>query len=73
MNKHIFFINLFTVLISISCIRNPSEPDSTTLMDFDGNIYQTIRIGNQIWMAENLKVTHYRNGDSISNIQNDYD
>ncbi len=44
-----------------------------TVTDIDGNVYQTIIIGDQEWMAENLKVTHYRNGDPIPHLTNDDD
>ncbi|NQU67471.1 MAG: fibrobacter succinogenes major paralogous domain-containing protein [Candidatus Marinimicrobia bacterium] len=33
--------------------------------DIDGNIYNSIIIGEQRWMVQNLRVTHYRNGDDI--------
>ena len=38
---------------------------SQAVTDIDGNIYNTVTIGNQVWTSSNLKVTKYRNGDPI--------
>ena len=39
--------------------------DCGTLTDIDGNVYQAVKIGDQCWMAEDLKVSRYPNGDAI--------
>lgn len=62
-----FFLLLpFCLLFSISLSAQYSgEP----VVDIDGNSYKTIHFGNQLWMAENLRVTHYADGREIPKIE----
>lgn len=47
----------------------PFENSIETVTDIDDNVYKTVQIGNQVWMAENLRVSRYRNGDLIPNVK----
>jgi len=42
------------------------DEDVVKVTDVDGNTYEAVTIGSQVWLGTNLKVTHYRNGDAIS-------
>ena len=46
-------------------VHNPNL-NYGSMTDQEGNVYKTIVIGDQEWMAENLKTSHYRNGDPIA-------
>lgn len=67
MIKPLFLIGTFVLSAWWSC-RPAGEA-----RDVNGRVYRTVRIGGQVWMAENLAVTHYRNGDPIAYLPNDRD
>ena len=39
-----------------------------TVTDFEGNLYKWVRIGDQVWMAKNLRATKYSDGTAIPNV-----
>lgn len=49
--------------------ENPQKPEGDgicgTVTDYDGNVYDVVKLGNQEWMAQNLRTTHYANGTYI--------
>ena len=77
-NERIFAISLFItmtllLMITAGCKKNSDSPlpSPGTVTDIDGNVYHTIKIGSQVWFAENLKTTRFRDGTSIQNLTTD--
>jgi len=71
----------YSLRISGTDIETQENPDVTlsgdevnnwkvkrTVTDADGNVYITVKIGDQWWTAENLRVTRYRNGEAIEKV-----
>ncbi len=59
--------NTFTLFLISLLFANSYCQETSTLTDpRDGQVYNIVKIGNQWWMAENLKATQYTNGDPIT-------
>jgi uncharacterized protein (TIGR02145 family) len=54
------------LLIGLSFLMIKNHAQIVT--DYDGNVYDTVIIGTQVWLKQNLKVAHYNNGVAIPNI-----
>jgi len=69
MKKSKWFVLTGLLFLSISCKKENDEPQAKPqVFDYDRNIYNTVKIGDQLWLKENLKVKHYQDGTPIPNI-----
>lgn len=69
-NYRLYSITIFVVFLALCSGFNPVNGQES-VTDYDGNVYPTVRIGTQVWMTENLKTTHYSDGESIPEIKDD--
>ena len=61
--RYSFYLLLFVFTFQIYA-QSPGD----TVTDFDGNVYESVILGNQTWLAENLKSTHYCDGSEIPDV-----
>ena len=56
-----------TASVTVTVIPQGGQPcpGMATITDYDNNIYNTVQIGNQCWMKENLRTTSYSDGTPI--------
>ena len=58
-------INVLDIVLTVDIFAD-DDPGDGTVTDIDGNVYQTVVIGSQEWMAENLRVTRDASGNDIT-------
>jgi len=47
----------------------PGSSDANYIKDYDGNVYNEVVVGDQVWLLENMHTTHYRDGTPIPKVE----
>jgi uncharacterized protein (TIGR02145 family) len=67
-NPHQMKIYFMAIWIALFLLLFVNGIQAQTATDWDGNIYQTVTIGTQVWMSENLKSLHYSDSTVIDSV-----
>jgi uncharacterized protein (TIGR02145 family) len=72
-NIRLYTLFIFAAILAMmnSCKKEKeaTPAETSTVTDIDGNVYKTVKIGEQWWMAENLRVTKFNDGSTINYLQ----
>ena len=71
--KKLYFLLAAMFVVAVACHHEPEKPEPTpnpqdgdiiknAATDYDGNVYDAVRIGQQIWLTENMRTTHTPDG-----------
>jgi uncharacterized protein (TIGR02145 family) len=60
---------VFMILILIAAVSCEKQNEDKTISDIEGNVYQTVKIGNQLWMAENLRTSRFNDSTAIQKVE----